>query len=208
MIRGLRSAPNSRGFLPSSEYRVMRSQAQTPRPDIYQTITSKLVAAIEANPGDPISRGTAAARGPCCRPMPSPAKLIGASTSEPLGCRVGARLPFRGMGHPAPVERKGRPCAQGREGLAHCVLQGDHRRVRARCRRGRGRDRAAALCARRLGVRGRAGGRLPAGHGPATQPYRTDRGGRGVLRGNPCQGPCRRYTGLLPALDRYHPHAG
>ncbi|MBX9591757.1 MAG: ssDNA-binding domain-containing protein [Hyphomonadaceae bacterium] len=32
----------------------MRSQAQKPRSDIYQTITSKLLAAIEASPGDPI----------------------------------------------------------------------------------------------------------------------------------------------------------
>jgi antirestriction protein ArdC len=32
----------------------MRSKAQKPRSDIYETITSKLLAAIEANPGDPI----------------------------------------------------------------------------------------------------------------------------------------------------------
>jgi antirestriction protein ArdC len=32
----------------------MPSQAQKPRSDIYETITSKLLAAIEANPGDPI----------------------------------------------------------------------------------------------------------------------------------------------------------
>ncbi len=32
----------------------MRTKAQKPRSDIYQTITEKLLAAIEANPGDPI----------------------------------------------------------------------------------------------------------------------------------------------------------
>ncbi|MFM9850379.1 MAG: ArdC family protein [Hyphomicrobiaceae bacterium] len=32
----------------------MHSKAQKPRSDIYETITSKLLAAIEANPGDPI----------------------------------------------------------------------------------------------------------------------------------------------------------
>lgn len=33
----------------------MRSKAREPRSDIYQTITQKLLAVIEANPGDPIT---------------------------------------------------------------------------------------------------------------------------------------------------------
>jgi antirestriction protein ArdC len=36
------------------EYRVMRSNAQRPRQSIYETITAKILDAIEANPGDPI----------------------------------------------------------------------------------------------------------------------------------------------------------
>jgi antirestriction protein ArdC len=59
------------------EYRFMRLQAEKPRQDIYETITSKLLAAIEPGPGDsvmPWQRGG-------CRPMPSRGNPIAASTS-------------------------------------------------------------------------------------------------------------------------------
>ena len=82
LYEALISALNSR-VLPSlsQEYRVMRLKAQKPRPDIYETITSKLLAAIEAAPATPSCPGCAAARGRYCRAMPSPAKPIAASTS-------------------------------------------------------------------------------------------------------------------------------
>jgi hypothetical protein len=123
-----------------------------------------------AEPADPLGDSPQSARerllgalrtvepGASVAPAPPSSRLATGVPSAPAGAgapratqAIDAFLPSAadvGWG------REGRPCAQGRKGRAHRVLQGDHRRGRFRAGGGGRRDRAPAFSTRLLGVRG------------------------------------------------------
>ena len=186
----------------------MRSNAQKPRSDIYETITTKLLAAIEASPGDPIMPWQ---RGGTQAVLPTNAITGQAYRGvNILSLWVSGLERGYDSGEWATLRQWNEKGARVRKGeKASPIVFYKEITVAAECRARRwgSGDRAATLRARLLGVRGRAGRGLPARHRAATQSDRTHRRSRGVLRGDRCESHRRRHAGLLPALHRRRAHA-
>ena len=185
------------------------SQSKNHAQNIYETITAKLLAAIEANPGDPVM--------PWQRGGTRPVLPTNAVTGHAyrgvniLSLWVTALERGYGSGEWATLRQWNEKGAHVRKGEKASpivfykeITVGDE----ARAGRRRRRDRAPPPGARLLGVRRRAGGGLSAGNGAAAQPDRPHRRRGGLLRRDGRQARHRWYAGLLPAFDRYHPHAG